>query len=250
MFSGKLCYLVCINVNTKFLAVELMNESRDALPFHKGSEVLNEEGFTVQFSKQSKDVNSYIRSLQRIINKGVRIQHLTGDGEKAFNSRIANRFYRDNHIDFSPVPRQPTTLFPEFVNNKFANKSDPLHSALGIIDRVIRTIRDMAYNMKIDPNHITPNIMIEIVNQYNNAPHSGLSKYAGFDVSPLIAQNDKELEDYIVRKICQCNYEVVNTPGYQLHSGDKVKVYNEKDSMSKRREVIQPGEFVVDRVLN
>ena len=239
MFSGKLCYLVCINVNTKFLSVELMNE------------ILNEqEQDTIQFSKQSKDVRSYLNALQRIINKGVTIQHLTGDGEKAFDSRSANIFYRNNNIDFKAVPRQPTTLFPEFVNNKFANKSDPLHSALGIIDRVIRTIRDMAYNMKIDPNHITPNIMIEIVNQYNNAPHIGLSQYAGFDVTPSLVQHDRELEDYIVRKICQCNYEVVNTPGYQLRKGDKVKVYNEKDSMSKRREVIQPGEFVVDKVVN
>ena len=237
MFSGKLCYLVCINVNTKFLIVELMNE------------VVNEEGFTAQFSKQSKDVNSYIRTLQRIIDKGVVIKHLIGDGEKAFDSRNAHRFYDANHIDFSPVPRQPSTLYPEFVKNKFANKTDPLHSALGIIDRVIRTIRDMAYNMKIDPNHITPNIMIEIVNQYNNSPHIGLSQYAGFDVSPSIVQNDNELESYIVRKICQCNYEIVNSPGYQLRKGDKVKVYNEKDSMSKRREVIQPGEFVVDNVI-
>ena len=238
MFSGKLCYLVCINVNTKFLIVELMNE------------VVNEEGFTAQFSKQSKDVNSYIRTLQRIIDKGVTIRHLIGDGEKAFASISAGRFYGANNIDFSQVPRQPSTLFPSFVNNKFANKSDPLHSALGIIDRVIRTIRDMAYNMKIDPNHITPNIMIEIVNQYNNAPHAGLSQYAGFDVTPSMVQNDNQLEDYIVRKICQCNYEIVNTPGYQLRVGDKVKVYNEKDSMSKRREIIQPGEFVVDKIVN
>ena len=92
--------------------------------------------------------------------------------------------------------------------------------------------------------------MKEIVNQYNNAPHIGLSGYAGFDVTPAIVQNDKQLEDYIVRKICQCNYEVVNTPGYKLCNGSRVKVYNEKDSMSKRREIIQPGEFVVEKVMN
>ena len=104
--------------------------------------------------------------------------------------------------------------------------------------------------MKIDPNNIAPNIMKEIVSQYNNAPHIGLSGYAGFDVTPAIVQNDNQLEDYIVRKICQCNYEVVNTPGYKLHNGSRVKVYNEKDSMSKRREIIQPGEFVVEKVMN
>ena len=92
--------------------------------------------------------------------------------------------------------------------------------------------------------------MIEIVNQYNNAPHNGLSQYAGFDVTPMMVQHDKQLEEYIVRKICQSNYEIVNSPGYRLRVGNRVKVYNEKDSMSKRREIIQPGEFVVDNVVN
>ena len=239
MFSGKLCYLVCINVNTRYLIVELMNK------------VVSEDSFTTQFSKQSKDVNSYLVALQNILYSGVNIKHLIGDGERAFDSRIVyNKFYKDNNIDFKPVPRQHSTLYPEFVKNKFANKTDPLHSALGIIDRVIRTIRDMAYNMKIDPNNITPNIMKEIVNQYNNVPHIGLSGYAGFDVTPTMVQNDKQLEEYIVRKICQCNYEVVNTPGYRLHKGTNVKVYNEKDSMCKRREIIQPGEYVIESIKN
>ena len=239
MFSGKLCYLVAINVNTKYLIVELMNA------------IKSEDEFTTKFSKKSKDVNSYLRTLQRIIDNGIRIKHLIGDGEKAFMSKTArDKFYTPNGIDFIAVPRQYKTLFPDFIDNKFANKTDPLHSALGIIDRVIRTIRDMAYNMKIDPNKITPNIMNEIVNQYNNSPHNGLSKYAGFDVSPVIVQNDNELEEYIVRKICQCNYEIVNQPGYRLHDGMNVKIYNEKDTMSKRREIIQPGEFRIDKFEN
>lgn len=239
MFSGKLCYLVAINVNTKYLIVELMNA------------IKSEDEFTTKFSKKSKDVNSYLRTLQRIIDNGIRIKHLIGDGEKAFMSITArDKFYTPNDIDFIAVPRQYKTLFPDFIDNKFANKTDPLHSALGIIDRVIRTIRDMAYNMKIDPNKITPNIMNEIVNQYNNSPHNGLSKYAGFDVSPVMVQNDNELEEYIVRKICQCNYEIVNQPGYRLHDGMNVKIYNEKDTMSKRREIIQPGEFRIDKFEN
>ena len=239
MFSGKLCYLVCINVNTRYLIVELMNK------------VYNQDVFTIQFGKQSKNVENYLGALQSIVDSGINIKHLIGDGEKAFDSRIAhNRFYKVNNIDFKPVPRQHSTLFPEFMKNKSATKTEPLHSALGIIDRVIRTIRDIAFNMKIDPNNITPNIMKEIVNQYNNVPHIGLSSYAGFDVTPAMVQNDRQLEDYIVRKICQCNYEVVNTPGYKLRVGTNVKVYNEKDSMSKRREVIQPGEYVVESIKN
>lgn len=47
------------------------------------------------------------------------------------------------------------------------NKTEPLHNSLGIIDRVIRTLRDMAYTAKIPK--ITPDVMDDLVYQYNNA---------------------------------------------------------------------------------
>ena len=106
----------------------------------------------------------------------------------------------------------------------------------------------MAYNMKI--GIITPNIMAEIVNQYNNAPHKGLSKWAGFLVTPKMVNDDPELEDYIVRKICQENFNVMNKPGFVLNKGTHVKVYNNKDVMNKRRSIIQPGDFVINGFRN
>ena len=122
------------------------------------------------------------------------------------------------------------------ISNKYAD-------ALGIIDRVTRTIRDIAYNMKVGV--ILPNVMEKIVEYYNNAPHKGLSKWAGFSVTPQMVMNDKRLEEYIVRKIVQANHEIMNRLGFQLKEGTEVKVYNEKDSLTKRRSVIQPGKFIV-----
>ena len=120
--------------------------------------------------------------LQHMMNSGMAIQHLTGDGEKAFNSFEANIFYDKKGIDFKPVPRQVMGAYPDFMKKEQkAVKTDPLHGSLGIIDRVIRTIRDMAYNMKIGV--ITQLDMDDIVKQYNHAPHKGLSKWAGFVVS-------------------------------------------------------------------
>ena len=122
------------------------------------------------------------------------------------------------------------------------------HNSLGIIDRVIRTIRDMAYHMEV--NVITPQIMHDIVLQYNSAPHQTLSYYAGFDVSPKMVNDDAELENYIVRKICQENYNIKSQYGFDLAKGTKVKIYNEKDPMIKRRSLIQPGDFEVDAFTN
>ena len=66
---------------------------------------------------------------------------------------------------------------------------------------------------------ITPKVMNEIVNQYNNEPHKGLSKWAWMKVSPNDVQNDPDLEEYIVRKICQANWEIMNSPGFRINDG-------------------------------
>ena len=129
-------------------------------------------------------------------------------------------------------------------SNKWNKKTEPLHGSLAIIDRVTRTIRDIAYNMHIGV--ILPPDMEKIVNIYNNAPHKGLSKWAGFSVTPSMVQNDPKLEEYIVRKIVQANHNVMNKKGFQLKEGTEVKVYNEKDSLTKRRTVIQPGKFIIE----
>ena len=135
-------------------------------------------------------------------------------------------------------------VYPDFMSREQKQaKTDPMHGSLGILDRVIRTLRDMAYNMQV--GIIKPGIMKELVNQYNNAPHKTLSKYAGMEVTPKMVQDDKELEEFIVRRICQQNYEIMHRPGFKLDEGTSVKVYNEKDSMMKRRSIIQPGRFTV-----
>ena len=235
MFCEKLCYLVAINVNTKYLYVELMNGRIDKDKFSK---------------KATKSTVTYLIALDKMIRKGMKVKHLIGDGEKAFNSSYAwTTFYKSNGIDFKPVPRQVMGVYPDFMKKEQKSvKTDPLHSSLGILDRVTRTIRDIAYNMKI--GLITPEIMDNIVKQYNNAPHRGLSKWAGFSVTPKMVNDDPDLETYIVRRICQENFNVMNRPGFKIKAGTNVKVYNEKDSMSKRRSIIQPGSFKVNGFKN
>ncbi|KAK8871709.1 hypothetical protein M9Y10_007449 [Tritrichomonas musculus] len=65
------------------------------------------------------------------------------------------------------------------------------------------------------------------------------------DVSPAMVQDDEELEEYICRRICQDNYNIMSQRGFNLDQGTSVKIYNEKDSMSKRRSVIQPGKYYI-----
>lgn len=239
MFSNKLCYLIAINVNTKYLYAELTNiiENTD-----------NPENFKVR--KDNKSAILYLKALQKMIDSGMKVKHLSGDGESAFNSKLAwESLYKKYNIDFKPVPRQNMGIYPDFMQKEQkATKTDPMHGSLGIIDRVIRTIRDMAYNMKIGV--INPNAMKIIVEQYNNAPHRMLTTYAGFETTPKMVENNDNLEEYIVKRILQKNFNIKNENGFNLAPGTNVSIYNEKDSLSKRRSIVQPGNHKIDSFEN
>ena len=248
MKTGKIYYLLSINVNTKYLFAEPTNVEVE--------EDKDEEGI-VKVSNSVKNAKICADTMLRLLNRGQRNpsgsfipfnpQYIESDGEGGFSSDYVKRVvYERYNIEHDTVPRQRKTQYPKFMideSNKWNKKTEPLHGSLGIIDRVTRTIRDIAYNMKVGV--ILPNVMEKIVEYYNNAPHKGLSKWAGFSVTPQMVMNDKRLEEYIVRKIVQANHEIMNRLGFQLKEGTEVKVYNEKDSLTKRRSVIQPGKFIV-----
>ena len=239
MKSGKIYYLLAINVNTRYLFAEPTNAEFD--------ETKDEDGI-VKVSDSVKNEKLCADTMLRLINRGWNPQYIESDSEGGFSSDYVGRvIYERYNIQHNTVPRQRKTQYPKFMideSNKWNKKTEPLHGSLAIIDRVTRTIRDIAYNMHIGV--ILPPDMEKIVNIYNNAPHQGLSKWAGFSVTPSMVQNDPKLEEYIVRKIVQANHNVMNKKGFQLKEGTEVKVYNEKDSLTKRRTVIQPGKFIIE----
>lgn len=246
MFCDKLCYLVAINVNSRYLYVTLTNIVVET----------NDSG-EISLGKTQKTSILYLKALMNIIKEGANIKYLYGDSESAFNSNLSKEFYINNDIRFDQVPRMEVNVYPDFMKEekrkgetekKKKKYTDPNHSSLGIIDRVIRTIRDMAYNMKV--GLITPNVMKEIVYQYNNVPHKTLSKYAHMNVTPNMVKNDPKLEEFIVKRIIQSNFNIQNRAGFELKEGRNVKVYNEKDSMNKRRSIIQPGNFIIESGFN
>jgi len=230
MFENNvICYLVAININTRKLFIQATN-------------ITNEQDIIDK--NNQKTSKAYINALKTIM-KQTTIKHLKGDGEKAFVSNDAQRFYALHGIDFVPVRRQ-ISKYPSFMadlNMVKAIKSEPSHTSLAIIDRVIRTIRDMAFQLKI--GLITPQLMAQIVNLYNDTPHSTLSKYAGFPVSPNMVDDNEELEVFIIRRIHQENLNTMSQIGYNIPTGFPVKVYNERSAMAKRRSEIEPGKWHV-----
>lgn len=232
MFEYNLSYLIAINVNTRYLFASVLNKK-----------VGKNEAYDPRGVKTSRNIQN---ALSRMIAQGLQAKLFIGDEEPAFHSDSMKNFLRslDKNLKIIKVERMRVNVQPEWVPNKQNYQTEPLHSSLGIIDRVIRTLRDMAYNAEVPK--ITPRVMSDLVYQYNNAPHEGLSRYAGTPVSPIMVQNDPELEKFIIKRILQKNYNVKMSDGYMIESLQPVQVFNGKTNMAKRRSVIQPGNFFVD----
>jgi hypothetical protein len=122
-------------------------------------------------------------------------------------------------------------------------KTAPNHTSLSIIDRVTRTLRDLAYNAQIGT--ITPAVMAQLLQQYNNAVHDGISTIMGFAITPADAEHDEGLQREIIRRSIAANHEVRERSGFTIPVGQQVAVYNYPDSMAKRRSMIQPDLYTV-----
>ena len=101
--------------------------------------------------------------------------------------RISSNGKTEGKLHSKVYGKQPT--------GKNEEKTSPYHTSLSIVDRVIRTIRDMAYHLQ--SGLITPKIILD---EYNNTYYSILSKYADFKVTPMMAHKDRRLEEMIAQK--------------------------------------------------
>ena len=235
MFVSGLTYLIVINVNTRKAYAKNTNVKEF------GDD--KSETFSAKYSKSTQNIHEAFKYLIKN-NPDFKPKIIRGDAEKAFDAKFFQYELKKLNITFIPVRRLSLNHSSPFDTNENDNKrNDPQHGSLSIIDRFIRTIRDMAYNMEI--KNINPETMEILINNYNMAPHKHLSKYLGELTSPN--DMDEDREKYIIRKICQENYNIRNQPFYRLSPGMSVDVYNEKDSMFKRRSKKRYGNYhVVD----
>jgi hypothetical protein len=172
-------------------------------------------------------MEAYVSALKQIIDKNkLKIKYLKGDSEKAFSANTLQRFYQRVGIQFITAP----------ISFNQTN-----HTSMSILDRLVRTIRDMQHQMGIES--MTPNLMDEILLQYNNSPHKTLSKFFHKSVSP----NDMtpEMENQMCEELQEENYNILTNPNFSMKVGTPVLVYNDPDPMNKRRSVVRDGKYHV-----
>ena len=97
------------------------------------------------------------------------------------------------------------------VKNNFETheKNRSNHSTTSLVDRLIRTIRLMNYNLGY-PNEIPPLVMERLISEYNDSPHGTLSKILQKPTTPNEVDSDVHLETKIVKRLMAENFCVRN----------------------------------------
>ena len=224
--AGKFKYLLAINVNTRKAFYTTPKEIQNALTHNY-----------VPDNFQPND-DSIIDSLKKIMLQ-TPIRNLMGDNQ--FNHAKLHRFYKDNNIEASFVIKND--IFQEEDNFETNDKRRSNHSTTSLVDRLIRTIRLMNYNLGY-PNEITPIVMERLINEYNNSPHGTLSKILKKPTTPNEVDANVELENKIVKRLMAENFCVRNQNDYKFLP-EYVRVINEAHKFDKVKNKLLPGHWKV-----
>ena len=160
-------------------------------------------------TKGTKDV---IEALSKFFNEVKDVKVLRSDQDAAYLSNKTLEFLRDKGV-------------------RYLTTEDENHNILGIINRFMRTIRDLAGNKVVDENE-----MKELVHTYNTSVHSSTN------VSPSEMTKEQE-KDYIARKRIETQNK---TRAYSFKTGDRVRIVIEPKALSKKRSNLTPESYLVD----
>lgn len=165
------------------------------------------------------------------------VKRLIGDSERAFWTPFMLDLYRQNGIKWNII-----------------NVKQEGHRQIAILDRTVRTIRDMHYRTHYDSKtnrytgseEVLPEEMNRLVTTYNHTWHRGLSDEIGTKISPHDVHYNERLERKMIASARVENYLRTKQPGFLLDIGQKVLVKNDDaDSFEKKRSLYIDGIWTV-----
>lgn len=220
--AGKFQYLLAINVNTRKAFYTVPREIQNALTHHY-----------VPDNFQPSD-DSIIDSLQKIMLQ-TPVRKIMGDNQ--FNHVKIRKFCKQNNILTQYVIKND--VIQEEDNFETHDKRRSNHSTTSLVDRLIRTIRLMNYNLGY-PTEITPIVMERLIQEYNNSPHGTLSTILKKPTTPNEVDENVDLENKIVRRLMAENFCVRTENNYKFLP-EYVRVYNEASKFDKVKNKLLPG---------
>ena len=178
----------------------------------------------------NKDAETLITAFENVFSDivldGKIIRSLRFDEEKSIRSKEFQNKLKQWKIQFQPI-----------IHDQ--------HTSTSIIDRLIATIRNIAFNLGIEIDS-QENIDL-ILNYYNNAPHKTLSKIIlqaepslrsvfKYGITPNEVYSMPELEEIFVKECMKHNLNVIKNKENIV--GELCRLYNKfegKDKFKKKR---------------
>ncbi len=178
-------------------------------------------------SKKEKRADISVKTLENFKKEVGNINGLTGDNE--FSSAAIKKFCEDNNI------RLDTSVAKEeHISN--GNK-------LGIIDRLVRTLRELIEKYFDITGHRTDNIkevVSSVIDTYNNNSHRTLNNKTPNEV---FKDNDDQLARYL-------NDSAHNQTIYKsvpFNDGDKVRILEKKEKFDKGKQKFSKDIYTIDK---
>ena len=178
-------------------------------------------------SKQEKRADVSVKTLQEFQAEVGFIKGLEGDNE--FSSAAIKKFCEDNNI------RLDTSVAKEeHISN--GNK-------LGIIDRLVRTLRELIEKYFDITGHRTDNIkdvIATVIATYNNSSHRTLKNKSPNQVF-------KDNDDQIARHLNDSAHNQQVYKSVPFESGQKVRILEQKEKFDKGKQKFSKDVYTVDK---
>ena len=218
-FKGpiKMLYLFFVEANTRYLIAE------------PGNIIEREESLEQTRQKLSwREVQHKITKVYENL-KPRGIKTLITDKDPAYVNMQSKRFFEWAHIKH--IAKTP-------------DETSHIHTS--ILDRVVRTIRDMIFNLGLEGKELPPLILQQIVKTYNETRHETLSQILGFPATPKMVHEREELELLLIRNLRSINYSKQQQKYYRIPIGTEVFVRSlRNDRFKKRRAQVEPIKYKV-----
>ena len=125
----------------------------------------------------------------------------------------------------------------------FRKAEETGHAYTGILDRVVKTFRDMLFNLKVkEPN---PLDMANIAKIYNKTRHETLSSVLGQPVTPEGLHRNEALQLLFIRRLRGINWSKAHVKSYVIPEGRKVFVRARYGKHEKRRNTVENETYTV-----
>jgi hypothetical protein len=181
--------------------------------------------FTKGLKQSKSDKYRSMEEFEDLFKQIGKVKNIFTDDEPSWDSDLIKAYFKHMNI------------------NHIISKADNHKNS--IIDRLVKTLRTMLYNMNIDQDNNDYDCMKWLIKTYNESPHSTLSGIFNQDTCP----NDMDIfkEQLLMIKLQKQNDIIRSKTNFNLNPGTRVKVFNDNSKDKLKPKVMKELYTVVSQ---